>query len=79
MGTGEKANLLHVIDFGLCKQYRDPITHIHIPITNGKSLTGTARYTSKIFKVIISIEIEYFQVFILIKDVNNHVVMILNH
>jgi hypothetical protein len=47
MGTKQKANILHVIDFGLCKQYRDPITYIHIPIINGKSLTGTARYASK--------------------------------
>jgi hypothetical protein len=51
MGTGQKANILHVIDFGLCKQYRDPITHIHIPLLNGKSLTGTARYASKYFFV----------------------------
>jgi serine/threonine protein kinase len=47
MGTGEKANILHIIDFGLCKQYRDPITHIHIPLVTRKSLTGTARYASK--------------------------------
>jgi hypothetical protein len=47
MGTGQKANILHVIDFGLCKQYRDPITHMHIPLIDGKSLTGTARYSSK--------------------------------
>ncbi|CAF4490414.1 unnamed protein product [Rotaria sp. Silwood2] len=46
MGTRQKANILHVIDFGLCKQYRDPITHIHISLTYGKSLTGTARYAS---------------------------------
>ncbi len=47
MGTGQTANILHIIDFGLCKQYRDPITHIHIPIVTRKSLTGTARYASK--------------------------------
>ncbi|CAF3021753.1 unnamed protein product [Rotaria socialis] len=46
MGTGEKANILHVIDFGLCKQYRDPITYVHISLVHGKSLTGTARYAS---------------------------------
>ncbi|CAF0802552.1 unnamed protein product [Rotaria sp. Silwood1] len=46
MGRKQKANILHVIDFGLCKQYRDPITRIHIPLAYGKNLTGTARYAS---------------------------------
>ncbi len=47
MGTGQKANILHIIDFGLCKQYRNPITYIHIPLIIRKILTGTARYASK--------------------------------
>jgi hypothetical protein len=47
MGTGQKANILHLIDYGLCKQYRDPITYVHIPMITKKSLTGTARYASK--------------------------------
>ena len=47
MGIGKTANLLHLIDFGLCKEYHDPKTHQHIPMVKGKSLTGTARYASK--------------------------------
>jgi len=31
MGRGTKANIVHIIDFGLAKKYRDPKTHIHIP------------------------------------------------
>ncbi|KAJ2546705.1 serine/threonine protein kinase, partial [Coemansia sp. RSA 1878] len=31
MGIGRRANLVHVIDFGLAKKYRDPRTHMHIP------------------------------------------------
>ena len=47
MGTGKQANILHLIDFGLCKYFRDPLTHRHIPFGDKKSLTGTARYASK--------------------------------
>lgn len=46
IGLGRKANLVHVIDYGLAKKYRDPRTNQHIPIREGKSLTGTARYAS---------------------------------
>lgn len=35
-----------MIDLGLTKLYRDPLTKKHIPYKNGKSLTGTARYAS---------------------------------
>ena len=47
MGTGKLTNILHLIDFGLCKYFRDPFTHRHIPFCDGKNLTGTARYASK--------------------------------
>jgi len=47
MGLGANANILHLIDFGLCKEYRDPNTYVHIPMITRKSLTGTARYASK--------------------------------
>ena len=45
MGSGNKDNVLHIIDFGLSKKY---ITNlgVHIPLRKGKSITGTARYCS---------------------------------
>jgi len=46
MGLGMQGNVVHLIDFGLAKQYRDPITRKHIPYRDNKSLTGTARYAS---------------------------------
>lgn len=46
MGLGRKGNMVHVIDFGLAKKYRDPRTHLHIPYREHKNLTGTARYAS---------------------------------
>jgi len=46
MGRGIHKNMVHVIDFGLAKLYRDPRTHRHVPYREGKNLTGTARYAS---------------------------------
>ncbi|PVU96720.1 hypothetical protein BB561_001010 [Smittium simulii] len=46
MGLGRRTNLVHVIDFGLAKRFRDPRTNIHIPYREHKNLTGTARYAS---------------------------------
>jgi serine/threonine protein kinase len=46
MGLGRKSNQVFIIDYGLAKSYRDSRTHVHIPYTEGKSLTGTARYAS---------------------------------
>ncbi|KAH8112327.1 kinase-like domain-containing protein, partial [Phellopilus nigrolimitatus] len=39
-------NLVHVVDFGMAKQYRDPKTKQHIPYRERKSLSGTVRYMS---------------------------------
>ena len=46
MGLGNHQNQLFILDFGLCKRYRDSTTHEHIPYQEGKDLTGTARYAS---------------------------------
>lgn len=44
--NSKAANVIHVIDFGMAKQYRDPKTKQHIPYRERKSLSGTARYMS---------------------------------
>jgi len=46
IGLGKRAEMIHIIDYGLAKKYRDPRTGMHIPYRDNKSLTGTARYTS---------------------------------
>ena len=45
MGLEENASTLYLIDYGLAKKWKVP-NGDHIPIREGKSLTGTARYAS---------------------------------
>ena len=42
----DEADMVHLIDFGMAKLYRDPHTKKHIPYRERKSLSGTARYMS---------------------------------
>ena len=46
IGMQEKANIIHLIDFGLSKRFKNPKTHQHIPYREDRTLTGTARYVS---------------------------------
>lgn len=46
VGLGRTANQVFIIDYGLAKRYRDQNTHEHIKYSEGKQLTGTARYAS---------------------------------
>lgn len=46
IGRKKLKNIIHVIDFGLAKRYRDIKTNMHINYRDGKSLTGTARFAS---------------------------------
>jgi serine/threonine protein kinase len=47
VGLGNRASIVHIIDFGLSRCYRDSRTGIHITAARHDSLTGTARYASR--------------------------------
>ena len=46
MGIKQHASRLYLIDFGLANRYRDVTSQMHIPFSERKSLTGTARYAT---------------------------------
>lgn len=45
-GRKEYKDVLYLIDFGLCKKYKDPKTGQHVKYKNNRKLNGTARYAS---------------------------------
>lgn len=46
MGRGRDRHTVFIIDFGLAKLFQNPRNGKHIPMKEGYSLTGTARYAS---------------------------------
>lgn len=46
LGTGKRSGRISIVDFGLAKSYHEPATGRHIPYSDKKKLTGTARYAS---------------------------------
>jgi casein kinase I family protein HRR25 len=46
LGLYTRETIVHMIDLGLSKRYRDPYSKIHIPYRDKKGITGTVRYAS---------------------------------
>lgn len=46
MGLHENSHIVHLVDFGLCKKFRDKKNHQHIPYREGRNFIGTVRYCS---------------------------------
>jgi len=45
IGSGIESNIIYLIDYGLCRRYRDK-SNQHIAYRENRNLTGTARYVS---------------------------------
>lgn len=45
IGIGKKANIIHLVEFGLSKKFVEKYNR-HIPLKEGKKLVGTVRYVS---------------------------------
>lgn len=46
MGLHENSHVVHIVDFGLSKRYRDIKNHQHIPYKQNRAIVGTVRYCS---------------------------------
>jgi casein kinase 1 len=46
LGREKKSNVINIIDFGSAKKFYSASAQQHIPLCDGKRLTGTARYAS---------------------------------
>jgi len=46
LGLGKLNHILYIVDFGLSKSYKDPVTNRHVIYRERRNLTGTARYAS---------------------------------
>jgi serine/threonine protein kinase len=47
IGLGDRASIVHIIDFGLSHYYKKPRTGAHIGLGRHTSFIGTARYASR--------------------------------
>jgi serine/threonine protein kinase len=46
MGIGKRSKELFMVDFGLCKRFRDQNTRLFLPYKESVSMVGTIRYSS---------------------------------
>ncbi|EJD00929.1 casein kinase, partial [Fomitiporia mediterranea MF3/22] len=46
MGRDDRANFVHIIDFGLARRYKNPKSGQHFPYFEGHNFFGTTRYAS---------------------------------
>ena len=46
IGINNKTNIIHIIDFGLSRRYKDKNSGQHVPFRENRHLVGTVRYAS---------------------------------